>query len=58
MPLRESLFQIYTLTENFIVNKDGGAYKLACCAAWNGSLFQFYTLTANSIVKKERWRIN
>ena len=48
-----SLFQIYTLTENFIVKKEGGANKITCCMVWNGRLFQFYTLTANSIVKKE-----
>ena len=54
MLLRESLFQIYTLTENFIDKKEGGAYKLDCCAAWNGSLFYLYTVTANSIVTKGR----
>ena len=53
MPLRGSLFQIYTLMVDLVVKKEGGAYKLTCCAAWGGSLFQFYTQTEDFIVKKE-----
>ncbi len=37
----------------FHCQKGAVAYKLTCCAVWNGSLFQIYTLTANFIVKKE-----
>ena len=54
MTLRGSLFQIYTLTENFIVKKETAAYKTSCGESRDGSLFQIYTLMASFIVKKER----
>ena len=49
-----SLFQIYTLTENFIVKKEGVAYKTSCGESRDGRCFQIYTLTGEFHCQKGR----